>query len=196
MENKELLYNVIILLGPGSGKGTQANLLRKEFGFIHLSIGDILRKSNDDKIRIYFEEMSSNIEPISSHELMFEFLEKEMLNEYDKIFIIDGFHRKFDKYDLNFLAKLNILAVFNLEAKSFDVLEKRIKSRSADKYLGREKENLTINNRLHILNTETIENINYLKLNFSSKVFDIDCSKSIDDVFSEIRLNLEFLIKI
>ena len=34
-----------IILGPqGSGKGTQANLLAKEFNLEHISVGDILRK--------------------------------------------------------------------------------------------------------------------------------------------------------
>ena len=46
MENK-----IIILLGlPGSGKGTQAELLKKEFDFICMGSGDLLRsrKKEDD----------------------------------------------------------------------------------------------------------------------------------------------------
>jgi len=35
----------IVLLGaPGSGKGTQAEMLKNEFGITHLSVGDILRE--------------------------------------------------------------------------------------------------------------------------------------------------------
>ncbi len=39
----------ILLIGaPGSGKGTQAKLIVKQFGFAHLATGDILRKAIND----------------------------------------------------------------------------------------------------------------------------------------------------
>jgi UMP-CMP kinase len=34
---------VIILGGPGSGKGTQSDHIKKDFKFTHLSAGDLLR---------------------------------------------------------------------------------------------------------------------------------------------------------
>lgn len=42
---------VIIILGPpGSGKGTQSEILAKRLGAVHFSSGEILRKSGDAKI--------------------------------------------------------------------------------------------------------------------------------------------------
>lgn len=40
---------LFVLGGPGAGKGTQCALLEKEFGFTHLSAGDLLRiEANSD----------------------------------------------------------------------------------------------------------------------------------------------------
>jgi replication-associated recombination protein RarA len=35
---------LFVLGGPGSGKGTQAELLSKDYGLNHISVGDLLRK--------------------------------------------------------------------------------------------------------------------------------------------------------
>ncbi len=43
---------VIILMGPpGAGKGTQSDILAKRIGGVHLSSGDLLRSTRDERLR-------------------------------------------------------------------------------------------------------------------------------------------------
>ena len=41
--NEEIMLNVVIFGAPGSGKGTQSELIIKEYGLDHISTGDVLR---------------------------------------------------------------------------------------------------------------------------------------------------------
>jgi adenylate kinase len=47
--------NVMLLGAPGAGKGTQAARIVEEFGLVHLSTGDILRKAVADKTPLGIE---------------------------------------------------------------------------------------------------------------------------------------------
>ena len=37
------MRNIVIFGAPGSGKGTQSDLMIKKYGFNHISTGDVLR---------------------------------------------------------------------------------------------------------------------------------------------------------
>ena len=46
--------NIIFIAAPAAGKGTQAGLLKCEFGLYHLSTGDVLREiASTDTSRKY-----------------------------------------------------------------------------------------------------------------------------------------------
>jgi len=43
---------ILVLLGPpGSGKGTLSKKLADEYGFQHISTGDLIRKSDDEELK-------------------------------------------------------------------------------------------------------------------------------------------------
>lgn len=40
-EKPQILF---VLGGPGSGKGTQCDIMKKEYGFKHFSVGELIRE--------------------------------------------------------------------------------------------------------------------------------------------------------
>ena len=46
------MLNVVIFGAPGSGKGTQSELIIKEFGLDHISTGEILRAEIQNKTEL------------------------------------------------------------------------------------------------------------------------------------------------
>ena len=60
MENKSTTV-VFILGGPGSGKGTQSERIQKDFKFVHLSAGDLLRAERKDQNSEHGKTIDKNI---------------------------------------------------------------------------------------------------------------------------------------
>lgn len=52
---------MFFLGGPGSGKGTQSELIQKEFKFVHLSAGDLLRAERKEPGSQYGETIEKYI---------------------------------------------------------------------------------------------------------------------------------------
>jgi UMP-CMP kinase family protein len=89
-----------VLGGPGAGKGTQCARLVDEFGFVHMSAGDLLRRERDsgsekaDLINSYIKE--GKIVPV---EITVGLLKSEIIAKMakgKKVFIIDGFPRNLE----------------------------------------------------------------------------------------------------
>ncbi|KAF9564870.1 hypothetical protein EC968_004399 [Mortierella alpina] len=90
---------IFVLGGPGAGKGTQCANLVRDFGFVHLSAGDLLRAEQErpgsqygELIKTYIRE--GNIVPM---EVTIALLENAMLASGQTRFLIDGFPRKMDQ---------------------------------------------------------------------------------------------------
>ena len=96
---------VYILGGPGSGKGTQSARLVEDFGFSHLSAGDLLREEQDRKGSKYGQMIQDMIKEgqIVPMEVTVKLLENAISRKLESDsnhtgrFLIDGFPRKMDQ---------------------------------------------------------------------------------------------------
>ncbi|KAJ9622094.1 uncharacterized protein PV06_05830 [Exophiala oligosperma] len=94
---------LFILGGPGAGKGTQSANLVRDYGFVHLSAGDLLREEQDNPESRYGQLIKDYIKEglIVPMEVTVKLLENAMrANLHDDgvgKFLIDGFPRKMDQ---------------------------------------------------------------------------------------------------
>jgi len=94
---------IFVLGGPGAGKGTQCAKLVADYGFKHLSAGDLLREEQDrpgsqfgEMIKHYIRE--GIIVPLEvTIQLLENALTATIEKEGKRMFLIDGFPRKMDQ---------------------------------------------------------------------------------------------------
>ena len=123
--------NIVLLGSPASGKGTQAEILCREFGLFHLSTGDISRKLAESNNRI--KEMIDAGKLIPSEEMtmyVLDFLKAQKPDLTNILF--EGFPRFITQYEAlaNFLRSKgdDIDLVISLEVSQKIAIE-RISSR-------------------------------------------------------------------
>jgi UMP-CMP kinase len=87
---------VFVLGGPGAGKGTQCANLVRDYGFVHLSAGDLLRAEQDRKGSEFGELIKGYIKDgkIVPMEVTVALLENAMRDAVDsgkgRKFLVDG----------------------------------------------------------------------------------------------------------
>jgi adenylate kinase len=86
--------NLVLLGPPGSGKGTQAELLRDRLGFVHYSTGDVFRDHIKRKTSVGFEVeeyvVSGRLVP---DEVVLEVVNAFLAEHAGKPIVYDGFPR-------------------------------------------------------------------------------------------------------
>lgn len=99
--NKMVPEVVFVLGAPGSGKGTQCSFISKEYGFVHLSAGDLLREERQRPGSEYGEMIEEKIRngEIVPVEVTCSLLHKAMQKSGKSRFLIDGFPRNKDNLD-------------------------------------------------------------------------------------------------
>jgi UMP-CMP kinase len=98
----KMLPEVVFVLGaPGSGKGTQCSFISKEFDFVHLSAGDLLREERQRPGSEFGEMIEQKIRDgqIVPVEVTCSLIHKAIQKSGKSRFLIDGFPRNKDNLD-------------------------------------------------------------------------------------------------
>ncbi|MBR3950654.1 MAG: adenylate kinase [Bacteroidaceae bacterium] len=186
--------NIVIFGAPGSGKGTQSALLIEEYGYYHISTGDVLRAqiAQGTELGKIADSYISKGQLIPD-ELMIDILD-EVLAEHPesaKGVIFDGFPRTIHQAETldALLAKRNgkVDVVVGLEVEEEELIERLI---NRGKTSGRSDDNLdTIKKRLDVYNNQT----NVLRDHYKSqgKYEAVHGMGSIESIFENIKTLIE-----
>ncbi|MDE6575283.1 MAG: adenylate kinase [Muribaculaceae bacterium] len=187
--------NIVIFGAPGSGKGTQSEMLIEHYGLHHISTGEVLRRhiaqgSELGKVADSFISQGMLI----PDELMIEVLEDIFKNDssaLEKGVIFDGFPRTVPQAEA--LSKLlkdyntEIHAVVGLEVAEDELIRRMIER---GKQSGRSDDNLsTIRKRLEVYHSQTAP----LKEYYCKKgcYHAVNGNGSVEEIFGHIGKALE-----
>ena len=105
------MKSVIFIAPPAAGKGTQSSILMEQYGYIHISTGDMLREeiSNNTSLGVKANEIMAK-GGLVDDEIIIGMVENKLNSVKGKPFILDGFPRTLNQAKAldSLLAKLNI----------------------------------------------------------------------------------------
>lgn len=199
---------VFVLGGPGAGKGTQCARLVQDYGFVHLSAGDLLRAEQQRPgsqygamIADYIKEgkivpMEVTVALLSN--AIAEALSKQATTEADHSipeehklkwsdgkgrFLVDGFPRKMDqaiKFDESVCESKFVLFLQCSE----EVMLERLLERG--KTSGRADDNIeSIKKRFQTFVETSMPVVDYYRK--QDRVVEVDSIKTVDQVYAEIK---------
>ncbi|CAH1135946.1 unnamed protein product [Ceutorhynchus assimilis] len=179
---------VFVLGGPGAGKGTQCLKIVENFGYVHLSAGDLLREERNKPGSPYGELIETYIKEgkIVPVEITCSLLERAMKESGKDNFLIDGFPRNqnnLDGWNKAMANKVNLQFVLFFDCP-LETCSERILKRGATS--GRVDDNAeSLKKRFNTYASETKPIIDhYAKQNL---VRTIDATKSEEEVYQEVE---------
>jgi len=182
-ESKPKTPVIWVLGGPGSGKGTQCDLIKEKYKLAHLSSGDLLRaevKSGSER----GNELNAIMEKgeLVPTQIVLDLLREAIAACGDaKGFLIDGYPRE-KQQGIDFEANVAEVAIILFFDAPDDILVPRLIARG--KASGRVDDNEeTIRMRLNTFHKYTDELVGH----YSSKMKKIDANRPVDEVFAEVQ---------
>jgi adenylate kinase len=175
---------IIVLLGPpGSGKGTLAKGLIKDYDFQHISTGDLIRNSDDKELK----KIIANGNMIPDDKMLEMLKEKVKELDLEKNIAFDGFPRNIEQSKMldKMLGKLGLglnYAIF-LDLPREEAID-RLKKRAKEEGRKDDASFETINKRFDEYLEKTLPLIELYTKN--RKVKRIDSSEGKDAVLSNV----------
>lgn len=185
---------VYVLGGPGAGKGTQCERLVRDYGFTHLSAGDLLRAEQDRPDSQFGNMIKEHIKngEIVPMEVTVQLLENAMTEDIKEKhgngrFLIDGFPRKMDqaiKFEES-VCPSKFTLFFDVPE---DVMQQRLLKRGETS--GRADDNEeSIKKRFKTFVETSMPVVDYFKK--EGKVVTIPATKGPDEVYELVKDNLK-----
>ncbi len=184
------MKNIVIFGAPGSGKGTQSDLLIKEYNLAHISTGDVLRaemKAGSELGKTAEKYMNEG--KLVPDELIIAMLRETLLSlEGDKAGVIfDGFPRTIAQAEAldKMLASQgeSVNYVVGLEVDEEELIQRII---LRGKTSGRADDNHeTVKKRLDTYNAQTLPLRDYYLR--QGKYVKVDGVGAIEDIFAKIK---------
>lgn len=182
--------NIILIGAPGSGKGTQAEFIKRDFAVAHISTGDMFRANISGGTELGKIAKSY----MDKGELVPDNITVQMLknrlaeNDAKKGFMLDGFPRtieqskQLDEILLNLNMKLEY--VINLKTEDDEILRRLLKR-------GREDDNEeTIKNRLKVFRNQSEPVLKYYK-DIDIKIIEVLSMGDPNEIYKNIKEHLE-----
>jgi len=175
---------LIILGPPGSGKGTQANLIAKKYHLRNISVGKVLRNDVKKKTKLGLKIKSY----IERGDLAPDSMVYEIIKSYLKKgnFILDGFPRHMIQVKI---LKEKINAVIFLDCKKEVIIKRLFKRRKIKHRKDDEKE--TIEYRWLLYKNKSLPVINHYKK--KGILIKINGNSGVRTVFREVTNKLNEL---
>lgn len=187
------MLNLVIFGAPGSGKGTQSELIAKKYNLVHLSTGDLLRKEIAEQTEL--GKLAKGIidqGKLVSDDVIINLLESNIATYPNANgFIFDGFPRtvvQAEELD-SMLKKRNIRVsvMVNIDVDS-DELVKRLLLRG--QISGRTDDNMeTIKKRIQTYEDQTIPVIQFYHK--QGKHVKIQGIGTIDEIFERVSTAID-----
>lgn len=189
------MINLVIFGGPGSGKGTQSDLIIEEYGLFHISTGEVLRDHINRGTELgKIADSFISVGKLIPDELVINVLGKTLDENADKIangVIFDGFPRTIEQAKalkpLLDERNMQLNVVIGLEVSDEELTERLIKR---GKESGRSDDNVeTIKKRLDVYHKQTSPLRDYY-IN-EGLYASINGCGAINDIFAEIKNAIE-----